>query len=240
MRIKTMKLYGGLIWIFAIAALSAACQAESEQTTIVVDETEISWLFVVNATGGSFDGKTVTMHNVPPPLMFSDRPNRVWGHMTLSELLPVVKEGPDSFIVNPPNSVLSTFREGELPTEATVVMHDATVDGANLLFSVDVLDGSIPATFGPASLFVDSHHGHHVAGAIIVGSAIANSHDDHTETVVVKEPTYVYHVDPVPAAAAPAPVSAQSRLAEAKSLFDQGLISEDEYARKREQILASM
>ena len=55
-----------------------------------------------------------------------------------------------------------------------------------------------------------------------------------------KESTYVYHADPVPAPAASAPASAQSRLAEVKRLFDQGLISEDEYAKKREEILASM
>jgi hypothetical protein len=162
--------------------------------------------------------------------------------MTLSELLPMVKEGPDNFIVNPPNAVLSTFREGELPTEATVIMHDARTDGANLLFSVDVLEGSIPATFGPASLFVDSHHGHHAAGAFIVGAAVGSAVADNNEpeTVVVREPTYVYTVDPAPAAPAPAPATAQSRLAEAQRLFDQGLITEDEYARKREQILASM
>jgi hypothetical protein len=196
---------------------------------------------VVNATGGSFDGKTITMHDVPPVLVFSDRPNRIWGHMTLSELLPMVKEGPDSFVANPPNAVLSTFREGGLPTEATVVMHDAAIDGAKLSFAVDVLEGYIPATFGPASLFVDSHHGH-AAGAFIVGAAVGNAaaNNNNTETVVIREPTYVYTVDPAPAAPAPAPVSAQSRLAEAQSLFDQGLISEDEYARKREQILASM
>jgi hypothetical protein len=153
----------------------------------------------------------------------------------------MVKEGPDSFVANPPNAVLSTFREGGLPTEATVVMHDAAIDGAKLSFAVDVLEGSIPATFGPASLFVDSHHGH-AAGAFIVGAAVGNAaaNNNNTETVVVREPTYVYTVDPAPAAPAPAPVSAQSRLAEAQSLFDRGLISEDEYARKREQILASM
>ena len=233
----------GLIWTIAIVALFAASLAQSEQTTPDSDETDVSWLYVVNATGGSFDGKTITMHDVPPALIFSDRPNRIWGHMTLSELLPMVKEGPDNFIVNPPNAVLSTFREGDLPTEATVVMRDAAVDGANLLFSVDVLDGHIPATFGPASLFVDSHHGHHAAGAFIVGAAVGNAAADNneTETVVVREPTYVYTVDPAPVAtAAPASATAQSRLAEAKSLFDQGLISEDEYARKREEILASM
>lgn len=230
----------GLIRALAILTLFAASQAQPEQTTPVSDKTDVSWLYVVNATGGSFDGKTITMHDVPPALMFSDRPNRIWGHMTLSELLPMVKEGPDNFIVNPPNAVLSTFREGDLPTEATVVMHDATIDGANLLFSVDVLDGHIPATFGPASLFVDSHHGHHAAGAFIVGAAVGNAAADNndTETVVVREPTYVYTVDPAPAA--PAPATAQSRLTEAQRLFDQGLITEDEYARKREQILASM
>jgi hypothetical protein len=241
MRIKSSTLHG-LIWTLAIATLLAASQALSQQTTPVSDETDVSWLYVVNATGGSFDGKTITLHDVPPALMFSDRPNRIWGHMTLSELLPLVKEGPDNFIVNPPNAVLSTFREGDLPTEATVVMHDARIDGANLLFSVDVMDGSIPATFGPASLFVDSHHGHHAAGAFIVGAAVGNAAADNndTETVVVREPTYVYTVDPAPAAPVPAPATAQSRLADAQRLFEQGLITEDEYARKREQILASM
>ena len=228
----------GLIWTLAIATLIAACQPAAEQATSTPDETDVSWLYVVNATGGSFDGKTITLHDVPPTLMFSDRPNRIYGHMTLSELLPMVKEGPDSFVENPPNAVLSTFREGELPTEATVTMFDAGIDGENLTFTVNVLDGSIPATFGPASLFVDSHHHHHVAGAVIVGAAIANNNEP--ETVVVKEPTYVYTVDPTPAATAPAPATAQSRLADAKSLFDQGLITEEEYARKREQILASM
>jgi hypothetical protein len=238
MRLTTSTLHS-LTWTFAIAVLFAAFQAQSEQTTPAENGSDVSWLYVVSATGGTFDGETIALHEVPPALIFSDRPNRIWGHMTLSELLPMVKEGPDSFIVNPPNAVLSTFREGELPTEATVIMHDARTDGANLLFSVDVLEGSIPATFGPASLFVDSHHGHHAAGAFIVGAAIGNAAaENNTETVVVREPTYVYHADPVPAA--PAPATAQSRLAEAQRLFDQGLITEDEYARKREQILASM
>jgi len=235
MRSKTSTLHGA-IWALAIAALFAASQALPEETTPAPDGKEYNWLFVVSATGGSFDGKTITLHDVPPVLIFSDRPDRVFGHMTVSELLPKVHEGPDSFIENPPNSVLSTFREGELPTEATVVMHGATVDGANLSFSVDVLGGHIPETFGPASLFVDRVH--HGAGAFIVGAAVANANDD-TETVVVREPEYVYHANPAPAPA-PAPASAQSRLADVKSLYDQGLISEDEYARKREEILASM
>jgi hypothetical protein len=224
-----------LFCTLAMTALFVACPASAEQTTPAASDGEINWLFVVSATGGSFDGKTLTLRDVPPVLIFSDRPDRVWGHMTVSELLPKVEEGPDSFTENPPNSVLSTFRDGELPTEATVVMHRPTIDGTDLSFEVDVLGGHIPATFGPASLFVDRVHGH--AGAFIVGAAVANN-NNQKETVVVREPTYVYHADPAPAAAAP--VSAQSRLTEAKRLFDQGLISEDEYANKRKEILDSM
>ena len=146
MRIKTPNLHG-LFWTLTIAALFAACQVSAEPTTPTADDHEISWLFVVSATGGSFDGKTLTLHDVPPVLIFSDQPHRVWGHMTVSELLPKVHEGVDSFTDNPPNCVLSTFREGELPTEATVVMHQPTLDGANLSFPIDVMEGYIPTTF---------------------------------------------------------------------------------------------
>jgi hypothetical protein len=59
--------------------------------------------------------------------------------------------------------------------------------------------------------------------------------------VVVREPTYVYTVDPAPVAqAAPAPVSAEARLADAKRMYEQGLITEAEYGKKRQEILASM
>lgn len=83
MRIKTSNQHG-LIWTLAIAVLFAAFQAQSEQTTTVSDDTDVSWLYVVNATGGSFDGKMITLQDVPPVLIFSDRPNRIYGHMTMS------------------------------------------------------------------------------------------------------------------------------------------------------------
>ena len=227
----------GLVLALAIAALLAAWQVSAEQKTPAPGDHEINWLFVVNTTGGTYDGKSVTLHNVPPVLVFSDRPDRIWGHMTVSELLPKVKGGPNSFVENPPNSVLSTFREGELPTEATLVMTEASFDGTNLTFTVDVLDGQIPATFGPASLFVDRVR--HNAGAFLVGAAVAsNRNERENETVVVKEPTVVYHTNPAPAPSEKP--SVQSQLETVKRLYDQKLISEQEYEKKRAEILASM
>ena len=67
-----------LTWVLAIPLLFAGFQAQSEQTTPASESSEdVSWLYVVNATGGSFDGKTITLHDVPPALMFSDRPNSI-------------------------------------------------------------------------------------------------------------------------------------------------------------------
>lgn len=200
----------------------------------------VRWLYVVNSTGGSFDGKTLTMDNVPPVLAFSDRPHRIYGHMTLSELLPMVKEGPNNFVENPPNAVLSTFQGDELPSEATVTMHDAAIVDGNLTFTVDVLDGSIPESFGPASLFVD--HGRIDGGAFLLGTAIGREREEDRQEAaeVYRQPTYVYTANPAPAPAAPAPESAESRLAEAQRLYQQGLITEQEYAQKRQEILATM
>ena len=56
------------------------------------------------------------------------------------------------------------------------------------------------------------------------------------ETVVVREPTYVYHTD----TSSNSSSSAQNQLEELKSLFEQGLITEKEYANKRQEILDSM
>jgi len=234
----------GLLSMLATVALLAGCQSQPKQTSPPPQSEDINWLFVMSATSGSFDGKTITLRDVPPALMFSDRPYRIWGHMQTAELLRTGEEGSDSFAEDPPNAVLSTFRTGEEPTEATVVLHRPSLAGTDLSFPVDVLEGDIPATFGPASLFIDHWHPHPHIGAFVVGAAIGHAASQpKTQTVVVREPTYYYHADPVPVAVpvtAPVAASAEDRLAEAKHLFDKGLISKDEYEKKREDILATM
>jgi len=66
---------------------NAANAVGTEAAGVKQGDQEINWLFVVTGTSGSFDGKTITLHNIPPILMFSDRPHRFFGHMDPAKLI---------------------------------------------------------------------------------------------------------------------------------------------------------
>ncbi len=203
-----------------------------------------NWLFVMTATSGSFDGKTITLHNVPPTLMFSDRPYRIFGHMDTAKLIKEVSTGPNSFAEDPPNAVLSTFG-GELPTTATVVLYKPTLTGKTLSFPVKVSEGNIPRTFEGATLFIDHWHRHPHIGAFVVGAAVGSAvhHASQPKTVVVQQPAYYYQATPPPPPPAPDKPSAkspESRLEELKSMYGKGLITKSEYDQKKKQILDQM
>jgi len=230
-----------LATLFALSIYDthAAKAAGTEAASVKQGDQIINWLFVVTGTSGSFDGKTITLHNVPPTLMFSDRPYRFFGHMDPAKLIKEVNTGPNNFRENPPNAVLSTFGGG-LPTTGTVVLHGVTLTGKTISFLVKVLEGDIPDKFEGATLFIDPFH-HHAVGAFVVGSAVGRSRaerETESETVVVKEPTYVYQGAPGPDKQSTK--SAESKLKDLKSMYDQGLITKSEYDQKKKQILDQM
>ncbi len=225
------------LFALSIYNTNAAKAAGTEAASVKQEDQKINWLFVVTGTSGSFDGKTITLHNIPPTLMFSDRPHRFFGHMDPAKLIKEVNIGPNSFAENPPNAVLSTFGGG-LPTTGTVVLHGATLTGKTISFLVKVLEGDIPDKFEGATLFIDPFH-HHNVGAFVVGSAVGrNRAQEETETVVIHEPTYSYQGTPGPDKQSTK--SPESKLEELKSMYDKGLITKSEYEQKRKQILDQM
>ena len=82
-------------------------------------ETEES-MFVQTARGITSDGATLTLRDVTPStLFFSDRPQRVVGHMTTADFVELWGEGDNSFEADPPNAVLSFVEPGaDAPTDA--------------------------------------------------------------------------------------------------------------------------
>ena len=61
---------------------------------------QIDALFVQSATSMSYDkasGKLVLRGVSPATIVFSDRPNRIAGHMDTKEFVPFWSEGKDSF-----------------------------------------------------------------------------------------------------------------------------------------------
>ncbi len=119
-------------------------------------ETEES-MFVQTARGITSDGTTLTLRDVTPStLFFSDRPQRVVGHMTTADFVELWGEGDNSFEADPPNAVLSFVEPGaDAPTDAVIVIKKPSLNDGQLSYSVDVLEGTVPIEAGPVTLFID-------------------------------------------------------------------------------------
>ena len=127
-----------------------------DQQQIEQLETEES-MFVQTARGITSDGATLTLRDVTPStLFFSDRPQRVVGHMTTAEFVELWGEGDNSFEADPPNAVLSFVEPGaDAPTDAVIVIKNPSLNDGQLSYSVDLLEGTVPIEAGPVTLFID-------------------------------------------------------------------------------------
>ncbi len=127
-----------------------------DQKQIEQLETEES-MFVQTARGITSDGATLTLRDVTPStLFFSDRPQRVVGHMTTPDFVELWGEGDNSFEADPPNAVLSFVEPGaDAPTDAVIVIKKPSLNDGRLSYSIDVLEGSVPIEAGPVTLFID-------------------------------------------------------------------------------------
>ena len=133
-----------------------------ERNKIMSENTEpnldsIEALFVQSADGLTASNGSVTFHGLAhATLFFADRPQRVVGHLTSRKFVDQWGDGEDSFAVDPPNAVVSFLEDGDsIPEEVTMTISNPQLNGDTLTYSVDILDGTLPAKAGPCSLFID-------------------------------------------------------------------------------------
>jgi hypothetical protein len=121
----------------------------------IVEADEIEALYVQTATGMSYANGKLTLHSLAPTtLFFSDRPDRVTGHVTSQEFVGSWGKGRDSFASDPPNAALSIFHPDGV-SDVVVELKSPQLDGGDLTYTVEILDGEMPAKGGPSSLFID-------------------------------------------------------------------------------------
>ncbi len=139
-----------------LALLTRSAQAsEKEHHAPNAKHNKADFLFVQNATGVTYaDGKLTLAGVNPATVMFSDRPERIAGHMTTARFVPFWSEGSDSFLKDPPNATLS-FLDDKTLDDAVVELRDPVLAGNDLSYQVKILEGTIPASAGAASLFID-------------------------------------------------------------------------------------
>jgi hypothetical protein len=124
---------------------------------IVKELEDISALFVQTAHGvESIKGRIVLRSVTPSTIYFSDRPQRVVGHLETAEFVGFWDEGEDSFADDPPNAVLAFIGQGDaVPEEVVITISDPLLTGSDLSYAVQVLDGTLPSSAQGCSLFID-------------------------------------------------------------------------------------
>ena len=155
-----------LFAVLGLIGLVSTSYAETPKT----DDAEI--LFVQSATSGSYDGKTLTLKGTPSTIYFSDRPERIVGHMDTGNFVSQWVKGKDSFEADPPNAVLSVLGEDGV-NDSVVELSNPRFKGNQISYQVKLLDGMPPKKFNTASLFIDGKGGAFVGG-MVVGHMLSN------------------------------------------------------------------
>src|SRR5664280_2741773 len=118
---------------------------------------DIQALFAQTAREMTTDGDKVTFHGLSPAtLYFSDRPQRVVGHLTTKQFIDEWDLGENSFASDPPNAVISFVEKGdESPEDVIVVLKDPVLTSDSLTYTVDILEGRLPPKGELVSVFID-------------------------------------------------------------------------------------
>ncbi len=119
---------------------------------------ELDAMFVQTAEAFDTADQTLTLRNIGrKTLYFSDRPQRVVGHLDTGGFVDSWTTGADNFGDDPPNAVLA-FEAGDgdpAPEDAVVVLENPVMVGRDLRYTVTVLAGSVPAVGEGCVLFID-------------------------------------------------------------------------------------
>ena len=138
--------------VLSMAALATTSTAAAEAPQL---------MFVQSADDLKVDAAKSTFRLVKvnqQTMYFSDRPQRIVGHIKMADYLKewTAKAGKDNFGADPPNATLSVYEPGKPENTIVVVkLTNPVVDGADLIYSYKVLNGTMPANGGPTALFID-------------------------------------------------------------------------------------
>ncbi len=121
------------------------------------DVKDVQLLFVQNAKYVVVkDGRLTLIEVSPTTIFFSDRPDRIAGHMHTEDFVLEWQKGTgkESFHTDPPNGALSIFAQDHI-VDVVVELKNPRMAGGALVYDIDVLEQDEPIPSGPVSLFID-------------------------------------------------------------------------------------
>jgi hypothetical protein len=202
-------------------------------------EHEVAYLLVQSSDGFEYDGERMTLLGVSPTtVFFSDRPDRIAGHMPIEKAYEWGQAGDDSFLVNPPNATISILEAGEMGN-VVVTMSNGVIEGDRLSFDVKILEGELPERGGPNTVFID------IIGRPLTPLSVAGMHRRTRRRslavgMAVGASVGAASTAQASQAANSAAPSVDQQLAQLKEMLDKGLITQQDYDAKKKQLLGEM
>ena len=251
---KDVSWLPGVASVLVVAVLGVMGCAAPEKTTeeeaeeMAADETAmaveeeaaeemVEYLFVQHAEGVTLEEGVLTLEGIGDTVLyFSDRPHRIVGRESLEEFLGDWTEGEESLADVPPNAVLTVKQENEL-RDLTVVLKDPVLTEGTLVYQVEVLDGPDAGSADFAALFIDVISvGHPAVGPTSPRGAARRTARRTTRRMLRREEAYddaygddeQYYDDSS---------ELEERLRELDDLLAQGLITEEDYEREKDELL---
>jgi len=232
------------------------------------DSGEPAFLLVQSSRGFHYDGdRLIVTGTSPSTIFFSDRPERIAGHLPPETAYAWGRSGDDNFVDDPPNATLSILEGGEM-ANVVLTLSDAVIDGDTISFDVEILEGMLPAGGGPNTLFIDvlgrpltplsvagvrrrtRRRSLAVGMAVGAASAASSSHSNAQTTAAATsaaasadqaadaaERAADAAGDAADASASTGASSIEEDLADLKNLLDKGLITQQDYDAKKKELL---
>jgi hypothetical protein len=145
-----------ILSILAVSLLASPLLHASDPEPSKVTAEKPQFMFVQSAKAASYhDGKLTLKGVAPATVFFSDRPDRIVGHMTTADFIPFWSEGQDSFLKDNPNASLSVFQAKAEPAVVEVTLKNPQLVGDELSYEVTLLSGKVPENGAEATLFID-------------------------------------------------------------------------------------
>ncbi len=141
--------------VFALASLFLPILSEAQQPPSGDRIARAKFLYVISSQAGSIEGDRIVFKNVPAVVYFSDRPERIAGHMTLQDFVGIWKYEPSGLMKTPPTATLSVIGLADAGNVEMKLSDPIAKDKDTLSFKVQFLKSKTPQSFGKSSLFID-------------------------------------------------------------------------------------
>jgi hypothetical protein len=118
---------------------------------------DIDAMFVQSAASFDLIDDRVVLRSVSnSTIFFSDRPQRIAGHIGTDEFVDLWSAGEDSFANDPPNAVLAFVEGGkQAPNDVVITITDPRLEAHDLSYAMSVLEGRLPRHASGCTLFID-------------------------------------------------------------------------------------